>query len=226
MNSWALPARQGLNVLCWPERTLSTETQVLVVGSHWMVSGGGHGLYLSNSLTADQQKRQGRNASEHGSVGSTSPTIFSKSPELLRRLTFLLQSLGFCVARIEGSGSLPCHPSRLGLTTSWETEEEKFGFFSRKQFPQQSTRLYQCSALSYWAGSPGGLGATFQEQKKKKNTLPFSPCLGKLDHTGMAPCPPPTTRKLAWLAAGRVGRKAEPFERVPRCHRRGGRRQG
>lgn len=172
MNSWALPARQGLNVLCWPERTLSTETQVLVVGSHWMVSGGGHGLYLSNSLTADQQKRQGRNASEHGSVGSTSPTIFSKSPELLRRLTFLLQSLGFCVARIEGSGSLPCHPSRLGLTTSWETEEEKFGFFSRKQFPQQSTRLYQCSALSYWAGSPGGLGATFQEQKKKKKKHP------------------------------------------------------
>ena len=37
MNSWALPARQGLNMLCWPERTLSTETQVLVVGSHWMV---------------------------------------------------------------------------------------------------------------------------------------------------------------------------------------------
>lgn len=190
-----------------------------------MVSGGGHGLYLSNSLTADQQKGQGRNASEHGSVGSTSPTIFSQSPELLRGLAFLLQSLGFCVARIEGSGSLPCHPSRLGLTTSWETEEEKFGFFSRKQFPQQSTRLYQCSALSYWAGGPGGLGATFQERKKKKNpTLPFSPCLGKLDRTGMAPCPPPTTRKLAWLATGWVGRKAELFERVSRCRRRGGRR--
>ena len=100
-------------------------------------------------------------------MGSTSPTIFSKSPELLRRLAFLLQSLGFCVARIEGSGSLPCHPSRLGLTTSWETEEEKFGFFSRKPFPQQSTRLYQRSALSYWAGGPGGLRTTFQEPKKK-----------------------------------------------------------
>ena len=69
------------------------------------------------------------------------------------------------MARIEGSGSLPCHPRRLGLTTSWETEEEKFGFFSRKQSPQQSTRLYQRSAVS-WAGSPGGWGATFQEQKK------------------------------------------------------------
>ena len=101
-------------------------------------------------------------------MGSTSPTIFSKSPELLRRLAFLLQSLGFCVARIEGSGSLPCHPSRLGLTTSWETEEEKFGFFSRKPFPQQSIRLYQRSALSYWAGGPGGLRTTFQEPKKKK----------------------------------------------------------
>lgn len=162
-------------MLWWLERTLSTETQVLVVGSHWMVSGGGHGLYLSNSLTADQQKGQGRNASEHGSVGSTSPTIFSESPELLRGLAFLLQSLGFCVARIEGSGSLPCHPSRLGLTTSWETEEEKFGFFSRKQFPQQSTRLYQCSALSYWAGGSGGLGVTFQERKKKKQKT--KPCL-------------------------------------------------
>ena len=162
-------------------------------------------------------------------MGSTSPTIFSKSPELLRRLAFLLQSLGFCVARIEGSGSLPCHPSRLGLTTSWETEEEKFGFFSRKPFPQQSARLYQRSALSYWAGGPGGLRTTFQEpkkKKKKKNTLPFSPRLGKLDHTGMAPCPPPTTQKLAWLAPGRVGRKAELFERVPRCRRRGGRQQG
>lgn len=71
----------------------------------------------------------------------------------------LLQSLGFCVARMESSGSLPCHLRRLGLTTSWEFEEKKFGFFSRKQFPQQSTSLYQRSAVSY-----SGVGPAFQEQ--------------------------------------------------------------
>lgn len=61
-------------------------------------------------------------------MGTTSPTVFSESPELLRGLAFLLQSLGFCVARIECSGSLPCHPRRLGLTTSWETERRNLEF--------------------------------------------------------------------------------------------------
>lgn len=117
----------------------------------------------------------------------------------------MLQSLGFCVARMEGSGSLPCHPRSLGLTTSWETGEEKFGFFSRKQFPRQSTRLYQRSALSYWAGSPDGVGLAFQEQK----TLPFLTPPGKTGLHGDGTVPSghhPETGLAGNRAGGEEGR--------------------
>ena len=60
---------------------------------------------------------------------------------------------------------------------------------------------------------------------RSKARLSF-PRLGKLDRVRMAPCPPPTPRKLVWLATGWLGRNAELFKHAP-CHlRRHGRQQG
>lgn len=120
------------------------------------------------------------------------PLEFSANPQNSSGGWLLLQSVGFCVARMESSGSLPCHPKRLGLTTSWEFGEKKFGFFSRKQFSSTvhkpllafSLLLFGWAALMVWV------------LHSRSRTLPSFPCLGKLDHIRRAPCPPPTTQKL------------------------------
>lgn len=60
-----------------------------------------------------------------------------------------------------------------------------------------------------------GVGPGFQEQCGLPRRL------GMLNHMPMAWCPPPTTRKLAWLARGRPGRKAGLFGHAPRGLHRG-----
>lgn len=100
----------------------------------------------------------------------------------------MLRSLGFCVAGMEGSRSLPCHPRRWGLTTSWEIGEGRFGFFFRRPFPQGCTSPGRRWALSRRAGPPAPPG--------------------KLACVRVAPRPPPTPRKRAWLAAGVRGRQS------------------
>lgn len=156
-------------------------------------------------------------------MGSTSPTVFSESPELLRGLGFLFsllvsvwpgeKVLEACPAIPGGWGSP--HPGKL------KRRNLDFSLGSSVLNSPQGFISFQPSLVGQAALAVGAL-----HSRSEKKPLPFSPRLGKLDHTGMAPCPPPTTRKLAWLATGWVGRKAELSERVPRYRTRGGRRQG
>lgn len=133
----------------------------------------------------------------------------------------MLQSLGFCAVGLEVSGSLPCHPRRLGLPHPGKLGRGNLDF-SLGSISLNSPQDF----ISIWptltrVGCPAGEGPSIPGAKPSSP----SPAWERWTAFGWRHDPLPTPQKLAWLATGRWGGR-QGFEHAPHHLGRGGGWQG